>query len=257
MTTFSQAIRNFDLRRTAAYETTPAILTAEIARFASPNGDTDLEIVPVRPRPGAREGCCATNVLEAVKAEGGYPIYGCTAWVGSYFMTAEPHTVWMTTTGKITDPTPKTDGEHVIAFARDSKAGRDYNFLTRPPARRMRTYKGRTQTERAGDFIACMSAPQMKAMKARAEKVGVTLQQFIISRTPERDALEMAIDTLLECSDRVEALLTPTTEGLFCKDVGLYDQLTQQKYRLLKRLDGIVDTRKRLLGAARAGVDVA
>ncbi|WP_398467382.1 hypothetical protein [Tardiphaga sp.] len=239
MTTSSQSIRNREFARAPGFETTPAVLTAEIAEFTSPHGDSELELVPVRPRAGAKEGRNAENVLRAVRDVGGSPVVGRVAWASAYVLTAAHHVVWSTPDGQLIDPTPTAGGERVIAFARDTHTEPDFDLAQAPPVRRMSIYKKRTKLERVGDIISHMPACQTKALNALAEQMGLSLQQLVMARTPDRDPLETAVNGLLSLCARMDTLITPTSEGPHCENVDILERLLKQKVRMLKRLDAL------------------
>jgi hypothetical protein len=163
-------------------------------------------------------------------------------------MTAEYHAVLSTSAGQLIDVTPKADGEHSVAFAPDLDVGADFDFMKRPRNRRQRTYFGRSRIERARDAIACYSEKEMKSKRSRSTKAGMTLEQWVACRLPEHDRLENAVDRFLNCSDRIELLLTPTPFGQVCDNLDEYDRLNEQKLHLLHRLDAIVAER-RAMGA--------
>jgi hypothetical protein len=245
--TFAQTFINHEFRGSAAFETSPALITAEIAAFACPAATTHPVRVAVQPREGALEGWCVRNVAAAVKAEGGHPVFGWLVWTAAHFMTAEYHSVWMTPAGTLLDPTPKVDGERYVVFGADPGAGPDYDFLARPPARRIRTYVGRTRLERARDAIACFNEKELRSKRSRAQKSEQSLDEWVAARLSEHDQLEIAIDRLLNCSNEIEELLTPTVDGMMCRDLDEYDRLNTEKLRHLRQLDAVV-ARRRALG---------
>jgi len=245
--TFAQTVMGFEFRNSAAFETSPALITADIVAFACPAGLTEPVRVAVHPGEGATEGWCFRNVAAAVRAEGGHAVFGWLVWTAAHFMTAEYHAVWMTPAGMLLDPTPKVDGERYIVFGADPDAGPDFNFMARPPARRIRTYVGRSRLERARDAITCFTEKEIRSKRARAQKSEQPLDEWVAARLSEHDEFEIALDRFLNCSNEIEGLLTPTVDGMTCCNLAEYDRLNTEKLRLLRRLDAVVH-RRRVLG---------
>lgn len=245
--TFAETVQRLDFHNSFLFETSPALIDARITAFTCPAGRTIPIRVPVLPRPGAAEGWCFRNVAEIVAAEGGRPVLGWLTWVSAVAMTAEYHAVWAGPDGRIIDPTPKADGETFVVFGEDPDATGDFDFTKRPPARRMRTYQGRSRLDRARDAIGCFSPKEMASKRRRAQKGGKALDAWVADKLPEHDDLELAIDRYLACADAIERLLTPTSRGMMCSDLDAFDRLNEAKRRLWRRLDGIVE-RRRMLG---------
>jgi hypothetical protein len=215
-------------------ETTPAAPSPKLLAFIRSLGLEDPSFLPVAPGAGARAGWCHENVARAVAERGGVPVYGVVVWCNDLFATLESHAVLRAADGALVDVTPH-DGERRILFAVDPSLGPGFDFLKRPPNRRLRLYEGLSAERRAADLIACMSPAQLRSETRRAEKTGLPLEGFVASRMAP-DSLALGIDRFLACCTEAEALLTPTTEGLWCDDVPRWRALEIRKADLIGRL---------------------
>lgn len=101
-------------------EKTPVQITAEIERFCEEVAPGQKPVyVPVKPEKEAEVSRCHVNVEHHVKAHGGTPMYGWIIWQSPALLHAEFHCNWLSSNGKLSDITPKVDGETQILFLPD------------------------------------------------------------------------------------------------------------------------------------------
>lgn len=220
-------------------ESTPAMLTAHIEAFASSLANSPPVFIPVTQDAHGLYGWCSDGVLEKVKADGGRPIFGWTIWEWPpVLLTAEFHCVWQSPEGVLHDITPKPKREATIVFVPDLSYAVDFDFDNRPLNRRMRIYTAADRQDEAQAIKAKLQGAQLSYEERRAEKAGVSLEDWLLRKVPV-DPLPDAIDDVISACNDFEAYFdTFGAYGAFMPDeklMGLMERRVKAQTKL-KRL---------------------
>jgi hypothetical protein len=98
----------------------------ELCREINPNQEAIF--IPVVPDSNFPVNECFFNVRSKVEKEGGQLQYGWAIWLWpDVLLEAEFHAVWVSTSGALTDITPKEDGAPRILFLPDDSRQFDFN----------------------------------------------------------------------------------------------------------------------------------
>ena len=100
----------------------PAEVTKNVRRLAQRIASSHEPcFVPVLPAQNAKENECFENVSNVVSAEGGERVIGWAVWEWpNTLIEAELHAVWKSPDMRLTDVTPRSDGESRVLFIPDS-----------------------------------------------------------------------------------------------------------------------------------------
>ncbi len=185
-------------------ETTPAESSLGLEAFCLSLGGAAPMFVPVVDDEHGLFGWCSDGVLEKVKADGGEIVFGWSIWEWPEVLrTAEFHAVWKSPAGELMDITPKPRGEQRILFVQDDSYPRDFNFDHRPGNRRQRAYVAPDKVEMAKQRIDALKPHQIEYETKRAQKAGMSLQQWFEAKVPE-DKLTQLIDEMISACDAHE-----------------------------------------------------
>ena len=196
--------QHFEITRQDAQdssETTPPELTPFIADFAQSLGTGEAEFLPVVDDPYGLYGWCSDGVREKVRRDGGHCVFGWTIWEWPKVMlTAEFHCVWEDAEGRLLDITPKPMGETRILFVPDRSYPGDFNFDHRPLNRRKRLYVETDPSEEVARAIAQLAGGKRQYEERRAQKAGMNLDAWLLSKMPP-DPFAEVIDQLIATCD--------------------------------------------------------
>lgn len=80
------------------------------------------QFIPVIPESWARLNCCDYNVENKIKHDKGKAVFGYKIWYNpKIYIEAEPHVIWESETGELSDPTFNKDLEDTILFFADPR----------------------------------------------------------------------------------------------------------------------------------------
>jgi len=185
----------------AVSETTPTWITPALAAFCQTLGGDVPVFVPVVDDPNGLFGWCSDGVSEKIKADGGGIVFGWTIWEWPNVMwTAEFHAVWRSPSGELIDITPKPKRESDILFVADQSYPETFNFDLRPGNRRQRAYQPADVAKLVAERISALRPSQLVYEQSRAEKVGLSLREWLEAKIP-KDALVAIIDEVIRACD--------------------------------------------------------
>lgn len=186
-------------------ETTPVSLSPALEEFCLTLGGDQPVFVPVVDDPHGMYGWCNDGVAEKIKVVGGSIAFGWTVWEWpDVLWTAEFHAVWRSSEGKLFDITPKPNGERRILFVADQSYSENFSFNERPGNRRRRAYQPANPAKASMERIATLKPSQVEYERKRAEKAGLSLQQWFEAKIP-KDTLALIIDEMIAACDDHEA----------------------------------------------------
>lgn len=220
---------------TQVLETTPTEITEALKEFCIDLCWSEPNFIPVEANADGMYGFCNLTVAEKIKKEGGKPVHGWTIWEWPcVFWTAEFHMVWESPTGQLIDVTPKPDGETSILFLRDFSFEPDFNFLNRPLSRRKRIRADENRAETISAAIGKLNASQRVYEEKRADKAGISLEQWMDQKIP-LDGLNTMIEETIEACNEHEAYLDSRREGHFIRaDKTLKGLIERRQARMTK-----------------------
>jgi hypothetical protein len=168
-------------------------------------GCPEVRMAQVVPDPHAVAGDCAANVARRIAEDGGIPVYGWKIRASLLFVSAEFYTV-VENDGKLFDVTPSRDGEALICFAPDPDVSTNFDFRERPSPVCISTYAPPTRNERIATVIAGIDRDHLEIYSRRAARANLSVNDLLALEIGE-DALSVALDRYIECSDEVVGLI--------------------------------------------------
>jgi len=185
-------------------ETTPVEVSEKIRQLVEQVGAESLGFLPVIPDEHGLYGWCSDGVASKVANSGGSAVFGWTIWEWpKLFLTAEFHCVWKNHDDRLIDITPKPAHEKQILFASDSTYPQDFDFDDRPRNRRLRSYEALDVSDVVTDQVAGLAGGKLRYEGKRAEKAGMTLEDWLRSKQPE-DPLPRALDEWFAVCDEFD-----------------------------------------------------
>jgi hypothetical protein len=108
--------------------------------------------------------------------------------------------------GKLFDVTPSPDDEALICFAPDPDVSATFDFRERPSPIRVSTYNPPTRNKRIATLVAGMDRAHLEIYGRRAAHANLSVDDLLALEIGE-DALSVALDRYIECSDEVDGLI--------------------------------------------------
>ena len=227
-------------------ETTPAVIGAEIIELCEALKTDPPAYVEVQKDSNGLYGFCNLGVLEKIASDGGTIRFGWIIWeYPRIYLTAEFHAVWVNSTGRLIDITPKPDGERRIVFAGDPTYSPDFDFTKRPNNRRTRIFRPDNRAKLAQARIAKFTASQIEYETKRAIKKCMTLEQWVESRFPI-DPLPDLIDAFIRLADERESLWEPLGTGIGTRCINPHRamELAQNLQHKLREIQKLLSIRE-------------
>jgi hypothetical protein len=182
-------------------ETTPHEITPQVESLAAELGGEAVR-VPVVADQWGLYGWCSDGVVEKVKHDGGSILFGWTIWEWpAVLLNAEFHAVWRSPGGELADITPKPQREKTIIFVPKPEVPPDFDLLKQGPINQRRRIH--VPLFDAAARLAGMKPPQRAYERRRAARVGMSVEDWLRSRHPDR--LASCIDDLITTLTAFEA----------------------------------------------------
>jgi len=168
-------------------------------------------------------GWPADAVRMKIESSGGSIQFGwrLREWPG-LLLTAEFHAVWVNTYGDPIDTTPSVASGEISLFIPVPDTPETFDFDQRPPTRYKVLYQAADHSAAVADRIARMKPTQRAYEERRAQKVGKTLEQWVLAKF-YGDPMPELIDAFIDSCKEYDAKL-PSLPDFLVTEAGVRDE---------------------------------
>ncbi|WP_263588659.1 hypothetical protein [Sphingopyxis sp. GC21] len=217
-------------------ETTPTTITPAVGAFAHSLNADAAQFLPVINDPYGLYGWCSDGVRDKITHDGGRPVFGWTIWEWpNVLLTAEFHCIWEDANGDRFDITPKPRYESQILFVADPAYPDDFDFDLRPRNRRTRLYVAPDRVAEAAALSARLTEGQRRYEEKRAQKAGLSLDDWLVSKMPTDTTGPLIDDLITACNEFEEHFDSLGTAGTVKVDEK-FAELAMRRLQLQRQL---------------------